>query len=99
MEPAMIIDDKLVLKIAELAQLEILPEHEQEYIDSLRNILELVEQMQSVDTEGVEPMSNPLDAVQRLRNDRVSETNQRDLFQTLAPETSDGLYLVPRVVE
>ena len=99
MEPAMIIDDKLVRKIAELAQLEILPEQEQEYIDSLRNILNLVEQMQSVDTDGVEPMSNPLDAVQRLRHDKVSETNQRDLFQRLAPETSDGLYLVPRVVE
>ena len=95
----MIIDEKVVSNIAELAQLEILPEHMQEYVDSLSNILELVEQMQTVETEGVEPMSNPLDSIQRLRVDEVSESNQREQMQALAPETLDGLYLVPRVVE
>ena len=95
----MIIDEEVVLKIAELAQLEILPEHMQEYVDSLGNILGLVEEMQSVDTDGVEPMSNPLDGTQRLRADKVSETNQRDQLQVFAPENLQGLYLVPRVVE
>ncbi|MEO2174447.1 MAG: Asp-tRNA(Asn)/Glu-tRNA(Gln) amidotransferase subunit GatC [bacterium] len=95
----MIIDEEVVLSIAELAQLEILPEHMQEYVDSLSNILDLVEEMQSVDTDGVEPMSNPLDGVQRLRADKVSEVNQRDQLQEFAPETLHGLYLVPRVVE
>ena len=95
----MIIDEKVVSNIAELAQLEILPEHMQEYVDSLSDILELVEQMQTVETEGVEPMSNPLDSIQRLRVDEVSESNQREQLQALAPEILDGLYLVPRVVE
>ena len=93
------IDEKVVSDIAELAQLEILPEQMEEYVQSLSNILDLVAQMQSVDTEGVEPMSNPLDGVQKLRTDQVSESNQRDRFQSLAPKTDNGLYLVPRVVE
>ena len=57
------------------------------------------EQMQSVDTTGVVPVSNPLDANQRLRADEVTEPDQHELYQSIAPETEDGLYLVPRVVE
>jgi aspartyl-tRNA(Asn)/glutamyl-tRNA(Gln) amidotransferase subunit C len=55
--------------------------------------------MRAVDTNGIEPMAHPLDATQTLRADKITETNQRDQFQALAPETQDGLYLVPRVVE
>jgi aspartyl-tRNA(Asn)/glutamyl-tRNA(Gln) amidotransferase subunit C len=55
--------------------------------------------MQAINTEGVEPVSNPLDASQKLRPDAVTEENQRELFQSIAPATESGLYLVPRVVE
>ena len=95
----MIVDEEVVTSIAELAQLEILPEHMQAYVESLSNILNLVEQMGAVDTDGVEPMAHPLDGVQRLRADIVSESDQRSKYHEIAPETSDGLYLVPRVGE
>ena len=65
----------------------------------LSNILELVEQMNAVDTSGVTPMSHPLDAVQRLREDVVTEIDRREQFQAIAPLTEDGLYLVPKVIE
>ena len=95
----MIVDEKVVAGIAELAQLEILAAELPEYVQSLGNVLNLVEQMQIVDTDGIEPMSNPLDGVQRLRCDKVTESNQREIFQSNAPDTDRGLYLVPRVVE
>ena len=59
----------------------------------------MVDQLQAVDTRDVEPMANPLDAVQRLRPDIVTEENQREAFQAIAPAVENGLYLVPRVVE
>lgn len=65
----------------------------------LGNILDLVDQLQAADTHQTEPMAHPLDAVQRLRPDEVTETNQREAFQAIAPATEDGLYLVPRVIE
>ena len=65
----------------------------------MQNILALADQMQTINTEGVAPVSNPLDASQKLRPDMVTEENQRELFQSLAPATEAGLYLVPRVVD
>lgn len=65
----------------------------------LGNILALVDRLQAVDTDGVAPMANPLDAVQRLRADTVTETDQRERFLALAPSSEQGLYLVPRVIE
>lgn len=65
----------------------------------LGNILDLVDQLQAADTSQTEPMAHPLDAVQRLRPDAITETNQREAFQAIAPATQDGLYLVPRVIE
>ena len=65
----------------------------------LTNILHLIEQLQTVDTKNVEPMAHPLDINQRLRADVVSEENDRDQLQTLAPSTEAGLYLVPQVIE
>lgn len=65
----------------------------------LGNILDLVDQLQAADTHQTEPMAHPLDAIQRLRPDEVTETNQREAFQAIAPVTEDGLYLVPRVIE
>lgn len=88
-----------VAKIAHLARLQMEPEALSEYARDLSSILHLVEQMEQVDTTAVVPMAHPLDAVQRLRADEVRESNQREAFQRIAPQTEDGLYLVPRVVE
>ena len=55
--------------------------------------------MQAVDTQNVVAIANPHDAVQRLRTDEVTEVDQREHFQTIAPKTEDGLYLVPQVIE
>ena len=89
----------VVGKIAELAQLLIRESDIDSVIEKMNQVLDLVEEMQAVDTNGIEPMAHPLDATQTLRADKITETNQRDQFQELAPETQDGLYLVPRVVE
>ncbi len=62
-------------------------------------VLGLVEQMQAVDTDGVEPMAHPGNACLRLRQDVVNETNQRDLLQAAAPAVEQGYFLVPRVIE
>jgi aspartyl-tRNA(Asn)/glutamyl-tRNA(Gln) amidotransferase subunit C len=88
-----------VAKIAHLARLAISPGDVPEYARNLSNILALVEQMSAVDTTGVSPMAHPLDAVQRLREDVVTETDQREHFQRHAPLVEDGLYLVPKVIE
>ncbi len=93
------IGEKEVRNIAELTQLTFDESHLATMQASMHDILALVEQMQEVDTEGVIPMSNPLDATQRLREDIVSEKDNRITFQQLAPETEDGLYLVPKVIE
>lgn len=93
------VTDQVVKDIAELAQLKVNDEDLTQLAEGMANILTLADQMQSADTQDVEPVSNPLDAVQRLRPDSVTETNQRELFQSIAPATEDGLYLVPRVVE
>ena len=65
----------------------------------LHNIIAMIDAMQAVPTDDVEPMAHPMDATQRLRTDEVTETVDRDGFQSVAPETADGYYLVPRVVE
>jgi aspartyl-tRNA(Asn)/glutamyl-tRNA(Gln) amidotransferase subunit C len=65
----------------------------------LNGILELVGRMSEVDTAGVEPMSHPENAGQRLREDRVTEHDEREAFQSVAPQVEDGLYLVPKVIE
>lgn len=88
-----------VLKVAHLARLDITDDKVDEYTKNLSNILDLIEQMNQVNTDDVIPLSNPLDAVQRLRADVVTEVNQRELFQSVATEVQDGLYLVPKVIE
>lgn len=95
----MSLDSDDVKKIAKLARLAIDEADVPGYATNLSNILGLVEQMSSVDTTGVVPMSHPMDAVQRLRDDVVTEANQRDEFQRIAPATENGLYLVPKVIE
>lgn len=70
-----------------------------EVAQGVADILRLVDQLQSVDTSDVEPMAHPLDAVQRLRSDEVTEGDERAAFLAIAPETEAGLYLVPKVIE
>jgi len=92
-------DKKDVEQIAQLARLAIDDKDIPEYVTNLGNILALVEQMNSVNTDDVEPMAHPTDAVQRLREDVVTETDNRSHFQSVAPQVEDGLYLVPQVIE
>ena len=88
-----------IKKIAHLARLKINEETAEETAQSISDVLLLVDQLQSANTEGVTPMAHPLDAVQRLRADTISEPNQRESFQSIAPATEDGLYLVPKVID
>ena len=93
------IDNEVILNIAELAQLEVKDEMISQYSDKMTAMLNLIEEMQSVNTDNIEPVSNPLDAVQTMREDKVTEKDLRDEYQAIAPEVDSGLYLVPRVVE
>ncbi|CUB03234.1 Asp-tRNA(Asn)/Glu-tRNA(Gln) amidotransferase subunit GatC [Marinomonas fungiae] len=88
-----------VLKIAHLARLALDDNDAEQYQHSLTSVLDLVEQMQSVDTNGVEPLSHPLEAKQRLRDDVVTEDNRREAFLANAPQTEAGLFLVPKVID
>ncbi len=95
----MSLDAEQVARIAYLARLQIDSEAIPDYARNLSAILDFVEQMNAVDTSGIEPMAHPQDVSQRLRDDVVTESNQRDLFQQIAPATENGLYLVPKVIE
>lgn len=95
----MSLDKATVEKIAHLARLSINASDVPQYINDLSNILELVNQMNSVDTANVTPMAHPLDMPQRLRPDVVTEANQREIFQSIAPQVKKGLYLVPKVID
>lgn len=88
-----------VTKIAHLARLGIAEQDIDNYAKDLSGILDLMTQMGSLETTGVAPMAHPLDQMQRLREDTVSETNQREHFQAIAPQTEAGLYLVPKVID
>ncbi len=88
-----------VEKIAHLARLGLNEGDIPQTTATLNNILGLIDAMQAVDTSGIEPMAHPLDATQRLRADQVSESNQRDAYQAIAPAVENGLYLVPKVIE
>jgi aspartyl-tRNA(Asn)/glutamyl-tRNA(Gln) amidotransferase subunit C len=88
-----------IKRIAHLARIEVSNEEADATLTKLTGILGLIEQMQAVDTTGIVPMSHSQDVTQRLRDDVVTETNQRELFQSIAPAVKDGLYLVPKVIE
>ncbi|PZW86528.1 aspartyl/glutamyl-tRNA(Asn/Gln) amidotransferase subunit C [Pseudomonas sp. 2848] len=88
-----------VEKIAHLARLGLNEGELPRFTDALNSILGLVDQMQAVDTSGIEPLAHPLEATQRLRPDQVTESNQRDRYQAVAPSTENGLYLVPKVID
>ena len=94
---ALTLDD--VNRIAQLARIEVAPDEAGEVLSRMTGVFRLIEEMQAVDTTGVEPISHPEDVTLRLRDDRVTEHDQRQLFQSIAPQVEDGLYLVPRVIE
>ena len=86
-------------KLAELARLDIDAESIDQVAASLSDVLALVDQLQAADTTGITPMAHPLDAVQRLRADTVTEADQREALQAVAPATENGLFLVPKVID
>jgi aspartyl-tRNA(Asn)/glutamyl-tRNA(Gln) amidotransferase subunit C len=95
----MALDASDVEKIAHLARLGINADDIPGYARNLTDILAFVEELNSVDTTGVEPLAHPFEAAQRLRADVVTESDHREQFQQVAPETESGLYLVPQVIE
>ncbi|MGK9067239.1 Asp-tRNA(Asn)/Glu-tRNA(Gln) amidotransferase subunit GatC [Stutzerimonas chloritidismutans] len=88
-----------VEKIAHLARLGLDEADLPRTTETLNTILGLIDRMQAVDTTGIEPLAHPLETSQRLRADVVTEGNQRDAYQAIAPAVEEGLYLVPRVIE
>lgn len=95
----MSIDADEIRRIAHLARLGIDEADTPRYAEELSRILDFVQQLDGADTRDVTPMSHPLDAGQRLRSDEVTEADRRDTYLAQAPETSGGLYLVPRVID
>ncbi len=96
---SMTIEQDEIEKVAELARIRISAEQIGEVTRRMADILTMVDQLQAVDTTGVEPMAHPLDATQRLRADIITEENHREDFQAIAPKVENGLYLVPKVIE
>ena len=88
-----------VKKIAFLARLSIKEENIEQYSKDLSVILDLVEQMDAANVDDIEPMAHPQDAMQRLRDDVVTEVNQREKLMSNAPSQQDGLFLVPKVLD
>jgi aspartyl-tRNA(Asn)/glutamyl-tRNA(Gln) amidotransferase subunit C len=95
----MSLSDDQIRRLARLARIALQPGEAGEVGKRLNRILSLVDEMQAVDTAGIEPMSHALDLVQRLRADEVTETDRRELDQSVAPAVEEGLYLVPKVIE
>ncbi len=95
----MALDKKDVLNIAHLARLAVNAQDVPEYARNLSGILQFVEKMNEIDTTDIRPMAHPLDTEQRLREDVVTEHDQREHFQAIAPAIENGLYLVPKVIE
>ena len=88
-----------IKRVANLACIEVSEAEAATALAQLSGIFGLIEQMQAVDTSAIEPMSHAQDVVQRLRDDTITESDQRELFQSIAPKTEAGLYLVPKVIE
>ena len=88
-----------VKRVAHLARLAIDEAEARAVLSQINDVFKLISEMQAVDTRGVEPMSHALDVVQRLREDKVTESDQHALFQEGAPQVENSLYLVPKVIE
>ena len=88
-----------VKHVAHLARVAIDEAEARAVLSQINDVFKLIAEMQAVDTRGVEPMSHALDVVQRLREDAVTESDQHNLFQSVAPQVEGDLYLVPKVIE
>jgi len=95
----MSIEKQTIENLATLARLEIDDQRVEEISQRLGSVLELVDQLQAADTNNLSDNSHAPEATQRLREDKVTESDQRDAFQAIAPDTEDGLYLVPKVID
>ena len=95
----MLLANEDVRKVARLARLSMDEKEIEAARSQLSGIVALIAEMQAVDPRGIEPMSHAQDVSQRLREDAVTETDQRELFQSIAPQVEAGLYLVPKVIE
>ena len=95
----MSLTDDQIRRLARLAHIALEPNESGEVADRMNRILDLVGQIQAVDTAGIEPMSHALDVVQRLRPDQATEPDRREDYQAVAPAVEGGLYLVPKVIE
>jgi aspartyl-tRNA(Asn)/glutamyl-tRNA(Gln) amidotransferase subunit C len=95
----MSLDEHTVRHMAKLARLGISESQIGQYQKEMAQILEFVDQLQSIDTSSVEPLAHPIEIRPNYRPDVVIEPEQRDHLQSVAPEIESGLYLVPRVVE
>ncbi len=99
MSPTIYLANADVRKVARLARLAMSETEIEAARAQLAGIFELIAEMQAVNTQNIAPMSHAQDVSQRLREDVVTETDQRELFQTIAPQVEAGLYLVPQVIE
>ena len=88
-----------VKRVAHLARIAVTQAEAEEVLAKLTGIFALIEDMRRVDTTGIAPMSHAADVTLELRDDAVTETDKRELYQAVAPATADGLYLVPKVIE
>jgi aspartyl-tRNA(Asn)/glutamyl-tRNA(Gln) amidotransferase subunit C len=95
----MSLSDDQVRHLARLARIAIRPDESAAVVERLNRVLGLIDEMRRVDTTGIEPMAHPLNASQRLRSDAVTEADQREPYQSVAPAVEGGLYLVPKVIE
>lgn len=95
----MSVTTRQLAEVATLARLQLEAEQAEPLTHAINEILSLVDQLQALDLQGIAPMAHPRDEVQRLRQDTVTETNQREAFQAVAPAADEGLYIVPPVIE
>jgi aspartyl-tRNA(Asn)/glutamyl-tRNA(Gln) amidotransferase subunit C len=95
----MSLDHDQVRRLARLARIAIRPDESEAVLARLNRVLGLIEEMRRVDTTGVEPMAHAQDVVQRLRDDKITEADRHQLYQSVAPAVEGGLYLVPKVIE
>jgi aspartyl-tRNA(Asn)/glutamyl-tRNA(Gln) amidotransferase subunit C len=95
----MSLDHDQVRRLARLARMAIRPDESEAVLERLNRVLGLIGEMRRVDTTGVEPMAHAQDVVQRLRDDKITESDQHDLHQSVAPAVEGELYLVPKVIE
>ena len=93
------ISEKILDNISSLSKIRIDEEIKSDLVKDLESILEMVEEMNKIDTSGIEPMSHPLEEANNLRKDIAIKKIKRDKYQKSAPQTDDGFYLTPKVVE